>query len=233
MAAGVDVAELKVGMPVELVLEPLYAEGTTEKVVWKWKPLGVSREPGGRGPGRRHAPLGQVGPQLRRVRRARGPRGTQGRRRSLAGRAVHLRGGDHALRLPGLRRRGDLCAGARLAGRAGQHLLRRLRLGFAGARGRARADPRRRLRRGPRRRRRHDAQGVPRADGGLPARGSGLGAFSPRHHQSDLLCVVCAPAHGAVRRHGRGLHRGQAQERRPRRRQSECPLPQALHRARK
>jgi hypothetical protein len=36
--AGVDVAQLKVGMPVELVLETLYSEGATDKVVWKWKP---------------------------------------------------------------------------------------------------------------------------------------------------------------------------------------------------
>ena len=38
MAAGVQVAQLKVGMPVELVLETLYAEGETDKLVWKWKP---------------------------------------------------------------------------------------------------------------------------------------------------------------------------------------------------
>ena len=38
VVAGVEVSELKVGMPVELVLETLYSEGTTDKVVWKWKP---------------------------------------------------------------------------------------------------------------------------------------------------------------------------------------------------
>ena len=36
---GVDVTQLKVGMPVELVLEPLYREGGTDKLVWKWRPL--------------------------------------------------------------------------------------------------------------------------------------------------------------------------------------------------
>lgn len=41
VAAGIGVAQLKVGMPVELVLEPLYSEGDTDKVVWKWKPLGA------------------------------------------------------------------------------------------------------------------------------------------------------------------------------------------------
>jgi len=37
--SGVDVSQLKVGMPVELVLEPLYRDGDTDKLVWKWKPL--------------------------------------------------------------------------------------------------------------------------------------------------------------------------------------------------
>jgi uncharacterized protein len=36
---GVGVEQLKVGQPMELVLEPLYAEGDTEKMVWKWRPL--------------------------------------------------------------------------------------------------------------------------------------------------------------------------------------------------
>jgi uncharacterized protein len=39
MVAGTDVASLRVGMPVELVLETLYREGGQDKVVWKWKPL--------------------------------------------------------------------------------------------------------------------------------------------------------------------------------------------------
>ena len=78
---------------------------------------GGRSEPRGRGARRRHAPLGQVGPQLRRVRRACRARGAQGRRRPLAGRAVHLRRGDHALRLPGLRGGRDLRAGPGLAGR--------------------------------------------------------------------------------------------------------------------
>jgi uncharacterized protein len=38
VVGGIDVAQLKVGMPVELVLETLCSEGTTDKVVWKWKP---------------------------------------------------------------------------------------------------------------------------------------------------------------------------------------------------
>src|SRR5690606_7707084 len=35
---GVDVTQLKVGMKVELVLEPLYSDDSGDKLVWKWKP---------------------------------------------------------------------------------------------------------------------------------------------------------------------------------------------------
>jgi uncharacterized protein len=40
VSAGIDVAQLRVGMPMELVLEPLYAEGGQERLIWKWKPTG-------------------------------------------------------------------------------------------------------------------------------------------------------------------------------------------------
>jgi uncharacterized OB-fold protein len=39
VVAGVDVAALKVGMAVELVLETLYRQGDEERLVWKWRPL--------------------------------------------------------------------------------------------------------------------------------------------------------------------------------------------------
>jgi uncharacterized OB-fold protein len=39
VAKGVAHAELKAGMPVELVLETLYEDDASEYVVWKWKPL--------------------------------------------------------------------------------------------------------------------------------------------------------------------------------------------------
>jgi len=39
VVAGVDVAQLRVGMPMELVLETLYREADLDHVVWKWKPL--------------------------------------------------------------------------------------------------------------------------------------------------------------------------------------------------
>jgi uncharacterized OB-fold protein len=39
VVAGVDVADLAVGMPVELVLETLYRDGDNDKLIWKWRPL--------------------------------------------------------------------------------------------------------------------------------------------------------------------------------------------------
>ena len=38
VAAGVDPKSLKVGMKVELVLDRLYEDETSEYLVWKWKP---------------------------------------------------------------------------------------------------------------------------------------------------------------------------------------------------
>lgn len=35
---GIDVADLKVGMPMELVLETLHEDEEDTKVTWKWKP---------------------------------------------------------------------------------------------------------------------------------------------------------------------------------------------------
>lgn len=39
VATGYDVSQLKVGMPVELVLEPLHEDDEAIKMTWKWKPL--------------------------------------------------------------------------------------------------------------------------------------------------------------------------------------------------
>ncbi len=36
---GVDVDQLKVGMEMQLVLEPLYEDDENEYIVWKWKPV--------------------------------------------------------------------------------------------------------------------------------------------------------------------------------------------------
>ena len=40
LAKGVDLAGLKVGMPMELVVDVLSEDETTAKTVWKWKPAG-------------------------------------------------------------------------------------------------------------------------------------------------------------------------------------------------
>jgi uncharacterized OB-fold protein len=39
VASDVDVADLKVGMQVELVAEKLYEDEESEYLIWKWKPL--------------------------------------------------------------------------------------------------------------------------------------------------------------------------------------------------
>jgi uncharacterized OB-fold protein len=44
VVAGVDVDELAVGMPVELVLETLYREGEEDKLIWKWRPLAGAKQ---------------------------------------------------------------------------------------------------------------------------------------------------------------------------------------------
>ena len=40
MSTGVDVADLRLGMDVELVLERLYETEGQDKLIWKWKPVG-------------------------------------------------------------------------------------------------------------------------------------------------------------------------------------------------
>jgi uncharacterized OB-fold protein len=38
LATGADAEQLEVGMPMELVLGPLYADNEHEYVVWQWAP---------------------------------------------------------------------------------------------------------------------------------------------------------------------------------------------------
>ncbi|HET9728342.1 MAG TPA: OB-fold domain-containing protein [Acidimicrobiia bacterium] len=40
LATGADAEQLEIGMPMELVLGPLYTEDDTEYVVWQWAPKG-------------------------------------------------------------------------------------------------------------------------------------------------------------------------------------------------
>ena len=37
--SGITVEQLKVGMPVELVLDTLHEDEESNKVIWKWKPI--------------------------------------------------------------------------------------------------------------------------------------------------------------------------------------------------
>ena len=101
---------------------------------------------------------------------------------------VRLRRRHDAQRLPGLRLRRDVRAGARLAGRAGGVVVRRVRERRDRAQHRAGADPRRALRRRARRRRRHDPEGLPRPERGRAGRRSRLAAVPPaRRDQPDVL----------------------------------------------
>jgi uncharacterized OB-fold protein len=40
LAPGVDPASLELGMEMELVLDTLFEDESTEHIVWKWKPVG-------------------------------------------------------------------------------------------------------------------------------------------------------------------------------------------------
>lgn len=42
-AAGVGLEDLKVGTPVELVVEPLYTIDGVEHLIWRWAPVGGAR----------------------------------------------------------------------------------------------------------------------------------------------------------------------------------------------
>jgi len=39
LVRGTDINRIKVGDPVELVLETLYQEDNVDKIIWKWKPI--------------------------------------------------------------------------------------------------------------------------------------------------------------------------------------------------
>jgi uncharacterized protein len=43
MVPGVDVADMAVGMRVELVLDTLYSDDDHDYLVWKWQPLAAGR----------------------------------------------------------------------------------------------------------------------------------------------------------------------------------------------
>ena len=45
MVEGIGVEQLKVGMPMELVLEKLHETDEDIKVTWKWRPLESTTDP--------------------------------------------------------------------------------------------------------------------------------------------------------------------------------------------
>lgn len=50
-ASGVELADLEVGMAVELVVETLFSDDDGDALVWKWKPLAVESSSGQAGTG--------------------------------------------------------------------------------------------------------------------------------------------------------------------------------------
>ena len=183
--------------------------------------LGVGMHPWGKW-GRNFAEYGVVA--ARRARRRR-PRAV---RRRVPGRRGH-----DAQRVPGLRRRLHVRAGARLVRDPGLVELRRVRVRCRGPRSGPGPDPRRQSRRGPRRRCRHRPEGVLRAATRGSTRRPRLAAL-PRagRDEPDLLRALRPAPHGAVRRDREGLRRGEGQEQSPRAHQPERSVPQGVHRGR-
>ena len=178
-------------------------------------------------PRRGHAPVGQVGPRLHRVRRRRRARRARRRRPGLAPDPARRRRRHDPQRLPGLRRRRDVRPEARLERRAGHLELRRVRQRIAGAAERPRADPRRLLRRRARHRRRHHAEGLLRPGRRRAQERPRLAALPPaRRDQPGVLRAAGPPADGPLRRHARGLRPGEGQERQARPGEPERPVPQ-------
>ncbi len=171
--------------------------------------------------------MGQVGPQLRQLWRARRACGAEGLRRRLGGRRPHRRWRDRAQRLRRVRRRRHLRPGARLERCARCDVVRRVRHRRAGPRHRARPHPRRTQRGGAGRRRGHHPEGLPRAQRGGALGRPGLAALPvARDDQPRLLRALRAPPDGPVRRDAGRLRRGQGEERAPRAEQPQCALPQ-------
>ena len=192
---------------------------------------GAAHEHRGRRPRRGDAPVGQVGPQLRGVRRG-GRRGGVGRRRRRLGRyRLRQRRRHHPQRLPRIHRRRHLRAGPRVPGQPDLKLLRRLRQRGPRHPPGPVPDPRRVQRGGPRGGRRHHAEGVLRPGRrGAPRRPGLAEVPSARRDQSHLLRPVRPAPDGGLRRHPRRLRTGQGQEQPARVVEPVRPLPQGGHR---
>ena len=48
LAQGFGVDDVRVGSPVELVVEPLYVDDTGERLVWRWRPTAATEQEGSR-----------------------------------------------------------------------------------------------------------------------------------------------------------------------------------------
>ena len=172
-------------------------------------------------PRRWHAPVGQVGPRLHRVRHRR--RASRARRRGLAWKDIQFVAGADTIRngYPGF------IAGSTFAQKLGWNGVRVSRSYAACAAGprrseRPRPDPGRLLRRCARHRRRHHAQGVLRARSAESAGTIRTGSGSTSSAPPTRCTSRCSPAGGWIstaRR--RGFRPGQGQEQPPRSAQSE------------
>ena len=151
-----------------------------------------------------------------------------GRRRAGVERhPVRGRRRHHPQRLPGLHRRRDVRAEARLDRRARVVELCGLRVGRARAPQRAGADPGRLLRRRPRRRRRHHAQGLLRPRRRRAHQRPRLAPLPrARRHQPHVLRALRTSPDGPLRRDERRLRPGQGQELPARAREPQRPVPQ-------
>ena len=179
------------------------------------------------GRGCRHAPVGQVGPPVRGVRRARRPCRSRRLRHRVERRRLRGRWRDGAQRLRRLRRGLDVRVGTGLERRADRDVVRRLRDGCPGARHRAGPDPGRPLRGRPGRRRGHHAEGLPGAERRRAVDRPRLAAVqAARHDEPGVLRALRAPPDGPLRRDQRGLRAGEGQERPARVGEPERALPQ-------
>ena len=223
-------------MEMELTTMPLYTDDDGfVRSVYAWRIANEHRDiplqPAGTAlhPRRGHAPVGQVGPRLHRVRRRRRARRTGRGRPGLAADPAGRRRRHHPQRLPRLRRRVDVRPEAGLERRPRQLELRGLRQRVAGTAERPRPDPRRLLRRRAGHRCRHHPEGRLRPGRRRAQERSGLAALPPdRRDEPGVLRAAGPPPDGPLRRDARGLRPGQGQELPPRPAEPECPLPQGV-----
>ncbi len=224
-------ADLHVGMEMQIAIEVLSHDDDHDYLVYVWEP--ATRPRAGRDDRRtrrrdsrrRHAPVGQVGQRLHRVRHGRGARprwptpgstwhdiqyvaGADTIRNGYPG---FIAGATFAQKLgwTGVRVSSSYAACASGAHGAA-HGARQILAGFCDV---ALVD-----------RRRHHAEGLLRAGRRRAHERPRLAALPPaRRHQPHLLRAVRPPPHGRLRRHARRLRRRQGEELPPRRSRTRTP----------